>query len=192
MWRSTASTVLLFVVAACGAVAGALVPGCEKAEPVAATAPARKPPGTPAAVPAGFLLDKIPDGMKDLAAVKSAGVKDGDEVVVRAIVGGEVEPFKPDQAVVRVMDTSVMTCDKMGMDKDACATPWDACCHQKEATSKGAVVKVLAADGSPLKGTLEGLGGLKPASELVVQGKVRTEAGSTGLVIEATHVFVRG
>jgi hypothetical protein len=191
MWKSTALTLAWFAGAAGLLVAGPLaVTGCDKPAPTAAVVPARKPPGPPAAVPAGFVLDKAPDGVKDLAAAKSAGVADGDEVVVRAIVGGDAEPFKADQAVVRVMDASVMTCDRMGMDEEACPTPWDACCHQKDATAKGAVVRVLAADGAPLKGTLEGVGGMKPAAEVVVIGKARTEAG-TGLVIEATHVFVK-
>lgn len=194
MFKPTLTAVLRFACIVVGVAAGGyLAGGCDKPEPAASATPAaaRKPAGPAAVVPAGFVLDKVPQEFKDLAAVKTAGVKDGDEVVVRAIVGGDVEPFKADQAVVRVMDTSVMTCDRMGMDKDACPTPWDACCHQREATEKGAVVKVVAADGSPIKGTLEGVGGLKPASEIVVQGKIRTE-GDKGLVIEATHMFVRG
>src|SRR5689334_14677983 len=97
----------------------AAVAGCEKKSPEAQQPSARRAPGPPAAVPAGFVLAAAPADVKDLAAVKAAA-KDGDDIVVNAVIGGSQEPFTANQAVMQVMDPSVMTCSKMGMD---CPTP---------------------------------------------------------------------
>ena len=141
-----------------------------------------------AAVPAGFVLDKAPDGTKDLAAVKSAGVKDGEEVIVRGVVGGSAQPFVGGRAVVQIIDPSVTTCDRMP--GETCETPWDACCSKDDVSTKSATVQVVDAAGGPLKGTLEGVGGMKPLSEVVVRGKARMEGGKS-LVVDATGVYVK-
>ena len=141
-----------------------------------------------AAVPSGFVLDKAPDGAKDLAALKTSAVKDGEQIVVRGVVGGSEHPFVNNRAVVRVIDTSVTTCDKQP--GDSCETPWDACCDADNAKKKATTVQVVDAAGSPLRGTLEGVGGLKPLSEVVVRGTARLEGG-TNLVIDAAAIHVK-
>lgn len=163
----------------------ALVAGCEKDQPAAAVAP----PADKASVPAAFVLAAAPEGAQDLAALKTGGVTDGQEVTVRAVVGGSVKPFVGNRAVVQVIDPSVETCDRMK--GDPCKTPWDACCHPDDAKAKGATVQVVGADGQALKGTLEGVGGLSPLKEVVVRGKARMEGGKA-LVIDATNVWVKG
>ena len=165
----------------------ALVAGCDKGQTAGPDAPKAAAVGPQAAAPAGFVLDKAPEGAKDVGAVKAAGVKDGDEVVVRGVVGGSASPFVNNRAVVKIIDPAVITCDKMP--GDTCKTPWDACCYQDDATARGATVQLVDAGGSPLKGTLEGLGGLKPLSQVVVRGKARMEGGKS-LVIDATNVYV--
>lgn len=159
--------------------AGAIV-GCEK------KTVQQKPPA--AVVPAGFVLGAAPEDAKDLAAVR-ATAKEGDVLVVKAVVGGVAEPFTASQAVMQVIDPSVLTCDKMGMKKDECPTPWDACCHQADVKEKNATVRVLSADGKPLTGTLEGIGGIAPGKPLIVKGKAHLEAGT--LFIDATNVYVK-
>jgi hypothetical protein len=166
--------------------------GCDKAQEQAAApnAPAvRKPAGPPAAVPADFVLKKSPEAAKNLADAKKEA-KDGDEVVVTAVVGGSAEPFTAGQAVMQVVDPSVLTCDKMGMGKDVCPTPWDACCHQADVKQKDATVRVLNAEGKPLNGTLEGVGGIAPGKTVIVKGKAHLQDGK--LVIDANNVFVKG
>jgi hypothetical protein len=165
------------------------VAGCERSSQQAQQAAAHRSPGTPAAVPAGFVLTAAPADAKDLTAAKAA-VKDGDEVVVNAVVGGSQEPFTANQAVMQVIDPSVQTCDKMGMSKNDCATPWDACCHQADVKKNDATVRAVGSDGKPLAGTLEGLGGIAPGKMLVVKGKAHVQDGK--LTIDATNVFVKG
>jgi hypothetical protein len=165
------------------------VGGCDRVKTDQSKTSQSSPPAAKASVPAGFVIERSPDGAADVAAVKKSAVKAGDDVVVRGIVGGAEQPFTADRAVFQIMDSSVMTCDKMGMAD--CKTPWDACCHQDEAKAKGATVQVVDAAGNPLKGTLEGVGGLKPAKEVIVKGKARTVDGKS-FVIDATSVFVKG
>jgi hypothetical protein len=117
-----------------------------------------------------------------------AGVKDGDEVVVRGMVGGREDPVAAGEATVTLLDAATVTCDKMGMDKDACKTPWDACCD-KDLPAKIATVQVLGADGKPLKASLASAG-VQPMKQLVVAGKARVPADGKGLVIEASKIHV--
>ncbi|HEX8913714.1 MAG TPA: hypothetical protein VF796_15245 [Humisphaera sp.] len=172
--------------------------GCksEEAKGPAASKPAvavqiPAPGGPAAAVPADFVLKAEPEGAKDLVAVKAAAAA-GDDVVARCVLGGTEQPFGGQWATVQVIDPTVMTCNKMGMAD--CPTPWDACCHQKEAKAKGASVRVVGADGKPLAGTLQGVGGMKPGSEVVVKGKAKFEGDGEkkSLVIEASNVWVKG
>ncbi len=163
-----------------------LAVGCDK-QNAAAPTDAKPAASAQAATPAGFLLEKAPDDAKDLLAVKSAGPKNGDEVVVRAIVAGSEHPFVGNRAVVQVIDPSATTCDKMP--GDSCKTPWDICCNPGEAKTKGATVQLVDAGGAPLKGTLEGVGGMKPMSQIVIKGKARMEGEA--MVIDATALHVK-
>jgi hypothetical protein len=165
------------------------VTGCERSSKEAQQAAARRAPGPPAAVPAGFVLSAAPADAKDLTAAKAA-LKEGDEVVVNAVIGGSAEPFTANQAVMQVIDPSVPTCDKMGMSKNDCPSPWDACCHQAQVKKNDATVRAVDAAGKPLAGTLEGIGGIAPGKTLVVKGKAHVQDGK--LTIDATNVFVKG
>jgi hypothetical protein len=180
---------LLTTVAAALTVGLVLAAGCDKPQAAAPGGPAAAASAAGQAVtPAGFVLDKAPDGVKDVAAVKAAGVKDGDTVIVRGVVGGSEKPFVGTRAVVQIIDPGVQTCDKMPGEN--CKTPWDACCNQDDAKAKGATVQVVDAAGNPLKGTLEGVGGLKPLAEVVVRGKARMEGGKV-LVVDADAIYVK-
>ena len=162
--------------------------GCDKGQsPDSGKPKAAAASTSQVATPAGFVLDVAPEGARDVGAVKAAGVKDGDEVVVRGVVGGSASPFVNNRAVVRIIDPSVTTCDKEP--GDACKTPWDACCDQDDAKAGGATVQVVDSGGNPAKGTLEGVGGLKPLSTVIVRGKARMEGGKS-LVIDATNLYV--
>ena len=165
----------------------AIVVGCDRREQSGgATA---SPATVTAVVPAGFVLNKAPEGAKDVAAVRSGGVKDGDELVVRGVVGGSVQPFVGGRAVVQIIDPSIPTCDKMP-GEEGCKTPWDACCNKSDITARSATVEVVDAGGNPLKGTLQGVGGIKPLSEVIVRGKARTEGGKS-LVVDASGIYVK-
>ena len=166
------------------AIALAVVAGCDRTGTVSKN-PDAAPPA--AALPAGLIVASAPADAKGVIELKGAA-KDGDEVVIRGIVGGKEDPVAANQAMVTLLDTSATTCDKMGMDKDACKTPWDACCD-KDLAAKVATVQVLGADGKPLKGSLAAAG-IAPMKQLVVAGKAHVPADGKALIIDATKIHV--
>jgi hypothetical protein len=156
--------------------------GCDRDATVSKTQEAA---GTPAALPPGMIVSTAPADAKGVVELKGSA-KDGDEVVVRGIVGGTEDPVAANQAMVTLVDAGVTTCDKM--EGDSCKTPWDACC-EKDLPAKIATVQVVGADGKPLKGSLAAAG-VKPLKQLVVAGKARVPADGKALVIEATKIHV--
>ena len=164
--------------------AGAFVVGCsdETTSTETATVAAE-------ALPATLIASTQPSGdVQDVAAAKKA-VSDGDKVLVRGKVGGGTDPLADNRAMLTLLDTSVKTCDELP--GDACKTPWDACCEPAETIAAGsATVQVNGADGKPLKATLEGAGGIKPLTKLIVAGTARKPAGGDALVIEASEIYV--
>ena len=143
-------------------------------------------PAAPAAVlPSGLMADAAPANAKGVVELKGS-VKDGDEVVVRGVVGGREDPVSETQAIVTLLDAAVTTCDKM--EGDACKTPWDACC-EADLPAKTATVQVVGSDGKPLKGSLAA-SGVKPLKQIVVAGKARLPGDGKALVIEATRIHV--
>ena len=159
-----------------------VVAGCDRGDTVSK---APENAATPAALPTGMVVDTAPPGAKGVIELKGSA-KDGDEVVVRGVVGGTEDPVAANQAIVTLVDAGVTTCDKM--EGDTCKTPWDACC-EKDLPAKTATVQVVGADGKPLKGSLAAAG-VKPLKQLVVAGKARVPADGKALVIEATKIHV--
>jgi hypothetical protein len=166
------------------AIALVVVVGCDRAGTVSKNSESAS---AAAALPAGMIVTTAPADAKGVVELKGSA-KDGDDVVVRGIVGGTEDPVAANQAIVTLLDTGVTTCDKMGMDKDTCKTPWDACC-EKDLSAKVATVQVVGADGKPLKGSLSAAG-LKPLKQVVVAGKARVPADGKALVIEASKIHV--
>jgi len=136
-----------------------------------------------AALPAGLILAAAPEGAKDILEVKKS-IKEGDEVVIRGRVGGDVKVFVG--ATMLVTDMSLQSCDmKPG---DECKTPWDYCCDPPETIQQHrALVQLVGADGKTLKTSLEGT--LSPLDIVVVKGKVY-KAESSNFIINATGIFV--
>lgn len=151
------------------------------------TQQAAAPAGPRAELPAGFVLDKAPEGATDLVAAKK-DAKEGDTVTVRGVVGGTESPFTADRALFVILDPAAQTCDKVP--EESCKTPWDACCDA-DVAFKRATVQVVDKDGKPVTGGLEGVAGLKPMARVVVTGKVRT-VGEKNMVIDATGLHVGG
>src|SRR5688500_3116572 len=108
----------------CFALALVVVAGCDRGDTVS-----KNPESTAAAatLPAGMIVATAPADAKGVIELKGSA-KDGDEVVMRGVVGGSEDPVAANQAIVTLVDTSVTTCDKM--EGDTCKTPWDACCEK--------------------------------------------------------------
>lgn len=161
--------------------------GCEKQAPAPAGADAAAAP--PAKLPEGFFLAAAPADAVELAAAKQAA-KAGDAVVVHGRIGGGKDPFVESRAMFTLADMSMKTCSERH--GDGCTTPWDYCCEPGEnVIANTATVQVVDADGRPLKLGLNGVGGLKPASELIVRGKVSQKPDEKTLVIDAVAVYVK-
>ena len=158
------------------------VAGCDRSDTASKNPEA---PAATAALPAGMMVETAPADAKGVIELKGAA-KDGDEVVIRGVVGGTEDPVAANQAIVTLVDAGVTTCDKM--EGDTCKTPWDACC-EKDLPAKTATVQVVGADGKPLKGSLASAG-VKPLKQVVVAGKARVPADGKALVIEATKIHV--
>ena len=145
------------------------------------------------ALPPGLVLSAAPDGAKGVSEVKKGAVKD-QAVVVSGVVAGAKEPIADQRAVFTLADVSLETCDKMP--GDTCKTPWDACCAEPSTiAAKSLSVQVAGADGRPLKAGLKDVGGLAPAKQVIVKGKVRSVEGDGEkrvVTIDAEGIHVKG
>lgn len=169
----TAFAVLVAMVAAVGC----------KEEPAA---PASTPQASAAALPADLLATAAPQGAKAVNDVR-ASARDGDQVIIRGIVGGRTDPIAANRAVFTIVDPALPLC---GAD-DACKTPWDACCEPTgEIAASSATVQVVDASGSPLKAGLAGLGGLAPLKQVIITGQYRPSPDGKAVTINAQSLYV--
>lgn len=174
----------LFVMTLTLAAAVPLLAGCERQ----ANTPPPQNAATIAALPADLFLKAPPAEPKDVAALRTTA-HTGDAVVMRARIGGRVEPFVPGRAMFLVADTTLLTCkDRHG--DHGCPTPWDYCCEPKDnLAASTATVQIVDADGRPLKLDVQGMGGLNPMASIIVAGKVSSAAEGV-LVVDAGGIFI--
>jgi hypothetical protein len=145
--------------------------------------------GAPEALPPGLVLSEAPGGAADIAAIRNSA-KVGAEVVLRGRVGGNEEPVESGVASFRLVDVSLKPCTEGG-EMPKCATPWDYCCDDfDKLQAHSATVRVVNADGRPLRAGMSGIGGLKPLGEVTVKGTVATADEGRPLVIHATGIYV--
>ena len=157
--------------------------GCRK--PVESKPKKAKPS---AALPASLFLAAEPSGATSIAAAKE-NAKEGDEVVVKAIVGGRLDVFVENRAVMTVIDPSVN--NPCTADDDHCQFPWDYCCTPMEQrTPHMASVQILGPDARPLPIDLNTVDQVKPLNTVVIKGTVGARTDPTSLVINATGIFV--
>ena len=144
-----------------------------------------------ATFPADVFTTTRPADVEDLSKVKP-GAAVGENVVFLARVGGLVEPFISSRAIFVVTDPSLLSCELMG-EKDHCPVPWDYCCETSAARSAGgATVRVLDAQGKPLRATAEHAGGLEAGKYVVIDGIVQDRNDEGLLVVDARKIWVGG
>jgi hypothetical protein len=162
-----------------------LVSGCDDGSADSKSGAAAADP-----LPAGLLVDKPPADAKDVAEVRNTAV-DGQSVVVRGRIGGAVRPFVEGRAAFQLVDLGLTTCDKESP-MDNCKTPWDYCCDEREdVLNKSLTVQVVGPTGQPLRAELNGVGGLKPMSEVAVRGTVKKSSDGKAVLLNATQVYVK-
>lgn len=186
----------VYVAAVLAAVAAA-VAGCDggKSEgpaPAPSPAPNQAPPDAGGALPDAVRVAKAPAGTAVGVGALKKSAKEGDEVVLRGIVGGAVDPFVAGRAVMTVADPTAIThCAAMDMGKDGCKTPWDYCCTpREELLANTATVRVAGPDGRPMKAGLKGWKGVEPLKTVVVRGVVGPRPDPAVLVVDAREIFV--
>jgi hypothetical protein len=173
---------------ACAALAMSLmIPACRDRSDDADTSSNTGGTST-ASLPAGLFLAAAPAGPVTVQQLKTQ-VQAGDEVVMRVVVGGEVNVFVPGRAIVKVIDTEMENlCLKPG---DSCKTPWDYCCATAEDLQRHrATVKVVDAQGKTLRVDLKGAGEIEEMKTLVVRGVVAQGSDEKNLVVNAQGIYV--
>lgn len=135
-----------------------------------------------------FVTAKI-DGAKSVSEIKK-DAKEGDQVIIRGVVGGAVDPFVANRAMVSVIDYAVVSCKDNG---EECPTPWDYCCTPQDELTKGrATIQVAGKDGSPLKVAISAGQKIKPYDVIIVRGKVGPRPSPEVLVVTADAIHVEG
>lgn len=139
-------------------------------------------------IPLGLIGAGIKDA-KDVSDLKKAGgLKKGDRVVLRGLVGGSKSPFVSGRTMFTLVGNALHPCNASG--DDHCKTPWDYCCDPKSViTANSATVRIVDGQGNPLKADLKGRAGIRELSEIVVSGKVLSADKGT-LIVDAEMLEV--
>jgi hypothetical protein len=181
------NTKVLTVLSALVLTAVVVVSGCgSPAAPAKQAGNSGKPTPTLAE---SYFLKEAPADAKSISAVKKEA-KEGDEVVIRARVGGRKDDtFTHGRAMMYVMDMGLNSCDmNVG---DTCETPWDYCCEDPKTIAQNiATIQFVDADGKILKSDLKGSNGLDTLSVVTIKGKVGKRDDPNVLVVSASGIYV--
>ncbi|MEW4488931.1 hypothetical protein AB1L42_12665 [Thalassoglobus sp. JC818] len=110
------------------------------------------------------------------------------EIVVFGQIGGSHEPFVDGRAMFTVVDDSLESCNEIP--GDSCPTPWDYCCETPKLKGATALVKVVDANGEPVKTDARELLGVRELTSVIVKGNAqRDDAGN--LTILASSIYVK-
>ena len=113
--------------------------------------------------------------------------KPGDTIVVSGRVGAAHKPFGEGFATLVLGDESLQYCNEIP--GDACETPWDACCEDRQKITANRASVQLLADGLPIAESLQGAGGLTELDQIVVAGVVDPSSTSDNLIINASGIY---
>jgi hypothetical protein len=161
--------------------------GCGNQMPASSPEPQAQAPAN--SLPEGLLsTSPLGDALGVVEARKD--VKPDANIVITGYVGGLAAPLVDGRSIFTLADAEAMTrCD--AVPGDGCSTPWDACCVSSEIkTASIASIQVLDTDGTVLKQTLEGFGGIKPGSTVTVQGKIDPGSSNSVLIVNAEKIHV--
>ncbi len=156
--------------------------GCSKSEDSQA-----EDTSTDSTLPETLFLAQVPTGIQTISQLKE-DVEAGDEVVVRAVIGGRKNAFVANRAVMTVVDATLA--NKCLGEDDHCSTPWDYCCAPaEELLPEMATIRITGSGTNPLKIDLSSISQLKPLNTLVIKGTVGPRPDKSTLVINATGIF---
>lgn len=147
---------------------------------------ARQPAETAAPTAGDWLLESEPADAMGVAQAK-ASVEPGDAIVLRARIGGRMEPISKDSAAFTVMDLSVPHCGELH--GDGCPTPWDYCCAAPERITKNAATVQMVDAGGNAAAVSPIEAGLAALDEVVVVGTVGPRPSPDVLTVKASSFY---
>lgn len=114
--------------------------------------------------------------------------KPGDEITIHGRIMGSASPFVDGRALFILGDPETITpCNEIPGDE--CDTPWDACCDAPEVKKLGtATVQIVDDEGSVLKESVEGIGGLEKLANVTVTGEVAAGSSPELLLVNASAI----
>ena len=139
-------------------------------------------------LPDGLLLAAPPSGARSVTELKNSA-KEGDQVVMRVVVGGREKPIVENRSVMTVVDGDMV--NQCKLPGDAGTTPWDYCCASPEQLKPNlATVQIVDDDGRPLAIDLTKVSKLEPMAVLVVKGTVGPRPDPATLIVNASGLFI--
>jgi hypothetical protein len=138
--------------------------------------------GGPTKLPAGLFANAAPTNAIGVGVARKTA-QEGKPIVIRGRVGGVAKPIADKYAMFVISDMGLELC------KDGCA----AFCEisRELLLANLATVQVVDHTGRPLKVGMEGMHGLKPLSEVVIQGTV-AKVDKNVMIVNARNIFVNG
>lgn len=141
-----------------------------------------------ASLPDGLMLIAAPADAKPVVELKRTA-KEGDQIVMRVIVGGREKPIVENRSVLTVVDAGLN--NQCKLPSDSCKTPWDYCCASPEQLKPHlATVQIVDDEGRPLAVDLTRASKIEPSAVLVVKGSVGSRPDPNTLVVNASGLFV--
>lgn len=162
--------------------ASLMVTGCGESS----TSPSDSASG--AATKASWMLQTQPEQALSVTEAK-ASAEPGDELVMRARIGGRVHPISDESAVFTVMDLAVPHCGQMDMGEHGCPTPWDYCCESPRSKKKNAATVMLVDEQGNTLDVRPVEQGLAPLDEVILVGTVGPRPSQDVLTLRATGVY---
>jgi hypothetical protein len=141
-----------------------------------------------AELPTGFITQ---ESLGEAIPVKTAREQNepGNILILEGFVGGREDPFVEGRAIFVLGDDSLETCDKVP--GDGCKTPWDACCEDpKNIKSATITIQVVDENNAVLKGTLNGVGGIKAGGRLKIKGLVDKKSSPEAMIFNAQTIKI--
>lgn len=139
-------------------------------------------------LPSELFLADAPGDIVTVQQLKDSAAE-GDEAVVRVVVGGRKSPFVAGRAVWTAVDAALPnSCTRTG---HACPQPWDYCCTPPDTLAANMLtIRVLDDSGRPLAVNLAQSPTIKPMTTLVVRGTVADSPVAEALMLNATGIYV--
>jgi len=126
-----------------------------------------------------------------IPVLEARKLKAGDKVTVSGKIMGNRFPFVESRASFILGDPKkLISCDLKP--DDPCEEPWDVCCEDNEDIAAGTLnIQIVDNAGKVLKTGIEGKGGLKKLSTVIVEGIVDSSSTAERMTINAEKVYVK-